>query len=45
VAFRIGALAERGLFALLDDLHDEATVQGHDLLVNKPHHADATSPC
>jgi hypothetical protein len=38
VAFRIGALAERGLFAL----HDEATVQGHDLLVDKPHHADAT---
>jgi DNA-binding transcriptional ArsR family regulator len=42
VAFRVGALAERGLFALLDDLHAEATVQGHDLLVNKPHHADAT---
>jgi uncharacterized protein DUF5937/regulatory ArsR family protein len=42
VAFRMGALAERGLFALLDDLHAEATVQGHDLLVDKPHHADAT---
>jgi DNA-binding transcriptional ArsR family regulator len=42
VAFRMGALAERGLFALLDDLHPEAIVQGHDLLVNKPHHADAT---
>jgi hypothetical protein len=42
VAFRMGALAERGLFALLDDLHCEAAVQGHDLLVNKPHHADAT---
>lgn len=42
VAFRVGALAERGLFALLDDLHAEATVQGHDLLVDKPHHADAT---
>ncbi len=42
VAFRAGALAERGLFALLDDLHPEATVQGQDLLVNKPNHADAT---
>jgi DNA-binding transcriptional ArsR family regulator len=42
VAFRIGAMAERGLFALLDDLHGEAAVQGHDLLVDKPHHADAT---
>jgi hypothetical protein len=42
VAFRSGALAERGLFALLDDLHPEVTVQGHDLLVDKPHHADGT---
>jgi DNA-binding transcriptional ArsR family regulator len=42
VAFRAGALAQRGLFALLDDLHAEATVQGHDLLVNKPHHASET---
>jgi DNA-binding transcriptional ArsR family regulator len=42
VAFRAGALAERGLFALLDDLHAEISVQGHDLLVDKPHHADGT---
>jgi hypothetical protein len=42
VAFRVGAMAERGLFALLDDLHAEAAVQGHDLLVNKPHHAGAS---
>jgi hypothetical protein len=27
VAFRMGAMAERGLFALLDDLHTEATVR------------------
>ena len=42
VSYRMTALVERGLFALLDDLHPEVSVQGHDLLVDKPHHADAT---
>ena len=42
VAFRLDALVERGLFALLDDMHPEASVRANDLLVDKPQHAEST---
>lgn len=37
VAARLTSLVQRGLFAVLDDLHPEVTVDGSDLHIDKPH--------
>jgi DNA-binding transcriptional ArsR family regulator len=42
VAFRAMRSLERGLFALLDDVHPRVSRVGHRLLLDLPGHADAT---
>lgn len=42
VSYRVAAQMQGGLFALLQDLHPEVSLDGNLLRVDKPHHATAT---
>lgn len=42
VAFRAGQTLRGGLFDLLGDIHDEVSVEGDVLRIDKPHHVDET---
>jgi DNA-binding transcriptional ArsR family regulator len=42
VSYRAGRVLTGGLYDLLSNLHPEVTLGEHALLINKPHHANAT---
>jgi DNA-binding transcriptional ArsR family regulator len=44
VSYRVRLVLESGMFGLLSDLHPEVTLRDDTLLIDKPHHADATYP-
>lgn len=39
VSYRVAGLVQGGLYDLLGELHPEITVQGDQVLIDKPHHA------